>query len=136
MNRLRPELDWMLEDLVATVPGTRQVMVLSGDGLRMAHRGADVEFADRLAAACAGVQSLSAAIAQMHPGESREVRLVVVESANGFFFLMAAGPGAYLAALADAGVDAGLMGQQMRDLVARLGDHLATGPRAPEPEPA
>src|SRR6185437_2603222 len=41
VSRLRPELDWMLEDLMATVPGTRQVMVLSGDGLRMAHRGAD-----------------------------------------------------------------------------------------------
>lgn len=136
MSRLRPELDWMLEDLVATVPGTRQVMVLSGDGLRMAHHGADEEFADRLAAACAGVQSLSAAIAQMHPDASREVRLVVIESAGGFFFLMAAGPGAYLAALADAGVDAGLMGQQMRDLVARLGEHLASAPRAPEHEAA
>src|SRR6185312_112057 len=83
VNRLRPDLDWMLEDLVATVPGTRQVMVLSGDGLRMAHRGADEAFADRLAAACAGVQSLSAAIAQMHPEASREVRLVVIESAGG-----------------------------------------------------
>ena len=58
------------------------------------------------------------------------MRLVVIEAGGGFFYLMAAGSGAYLAVLADEGVDAGLMGQQMRDLVARIGDHLTSTPRA------
>lgn len=48
---------------------------------------------------------------------------------GGFFYLMAAGAGAYLAVLADEGVDAGLMGHRMRDLVLRIGEHLSTPPR-------
>jgi predicted regulator of Ras-like GTPase activity (Roadblock/LC7/MglB family) len=42
---------------------------------------------------------------------------------------MAAGAGAYLAVLADEEVDAGLMGQQMRSVVARIGEHLTSPPR-------
>ncbi|SFK07969.1 roadblock/LC7 domain-containing protein [Streptomyces pini] len=36
---------------------------------------------------------------------------------------------------ADEGVDAGLMSRRMRDLVIRIGDHLASPPRAPERAP-
>jgi predicted regulator of Ras-like GTPase activity (Roadblock/LC7/MglB family) len=45
---------------------------------------------------------------------------------------MAAGARAYLAVLADEGVDAGLMGQQMRNLVARIGEHLTSPARTGE----
>lgn len=129
MTQLRPNLDWMLKDLMDGVPGTRHVVVLSADGLRMAQYATEEAAADRLAAACAGLQSLSSAIAAEFPQGDRRMRLVVIETGGGFFYLMAAGPGAYLAVVADAGVDAGLMGQQMRDLVARIGEHLASIPR-------
>jgi predicted regulator of Ras-like GTPase activity (Roadblock/LC7/MglB family) len=42
---------------------------------------------------------------------------------------MAAGKGAYLAVLADAHVDAGLISNRMRDLVVRIGAHLTSPPR-------
>lgn len=129
MSQARPGVDWMLDDLVHGVPGTRDVVVLSADGLRIGHCNTDTESADRLAAACAGLQSLAAAISEMHPDADRGISLVVIESHGGFFYLMAAGTGAYLAVLADETVDPGLMGQQMRDLVARLGDHLSSAPR-------
>ncbi|MFF1871098.1 roadblock/LC7 domain-containing protein [Kitasatospora herbaricolor] len=122
-------MDWMLRDLADSVPLTRHVVVLSVDGLRMAQYGADIDTADRLAAACAGLQSLSAAVAQEFPGGSGRMRMVVIEVDGGFFYLMAAGLNAYLAVLADAGVDAGLMGLRMRDLVARIGAHLSSRPR-------
>ena len=128
-SQARPGVDWMLDDLVHGVPGTRDVVVLSADGLRIGHCNSDTESADRLAAACAGLQSLAAAISEMHPGAEREVNLVVIEAVGGFFYMMAAGAGAYLAVLAEETVDPGLMGQQMRDLVARLGDHLSSEPR-------
>ncbi|WP_390479416.1 roadblock/LC7 domain-containing protein, partial [Frankia casuarinae] len=54
-------MDWMLKDLAESVPGTRHIIVLTADGLRMAQYNTDVDTADRLAAACAGLQSLSAA---------------------------------------------------------------------------
>jgi predicted regulator of Ras-like GTPase activity (Roadblock/LC7/MglB family) len=105
------------------------VIVLSSDGLRMAQHGGDPDAADRLAAACAGLQSLAAAVGTEFPRGDGRMRLVVSEMSGGFFYMMAAGPGAYLAVLADEEVDAGLMGQQMRDLVARIGAHLTSPPR-------
>jgi predicted regulator of Ras-like GTPase activity (Roadblock/LC7/MglB family) len=125
-------MDWMLKDLATSVPQTRHVVVLSADGLRMAQWGADTDAADRLAAACAGLQSLAAAVATEFPHGDGRMRLVVIEMSGGFFYLMAAGAGAYLAVLADEGVDAGLMGQRMRDLVARIGEHLSSPPRSDE----
>ena len=127
--QLRANMDWMLKDLADSVPQTRQVVVLSSDGLRMAQHGADTDAADRLSAACAGLQSLAAAVAAEFPHSNGKMRLVVIEINGGFFYLMAAGSGAYLAVLADEGVDAGLMGQRMRDLVARIGEHLSSPPR-------
>ncbi|AXI80422.1 roadblock/LC7 domain-containing protein [Peterkaempfera bronchialis] len=131
----RPNMDWMLQDLATSVPCTRQVVVLSADGLRMAQYGTDADTADRLAAACAGLQSLSAAVAAEFPHGDGRMRLVVIEIDGGFFYLMAAGAGAYLAVLADDGVDAGLMGQRMRDLVLRIGEHLTSPPRVDRPAP-
>ena len=130
MTQLRPHLDWMLKDLADGVPGTRHVVVLTADGLRMAQHATDDDTADRLAAACAGLQSLSGAIAREFPSGDHRTRLVVIESGGGFFYLMAAGTGAYLAVLADEEVDPGLMGRRMRDLVARIGEHLSSPPRA------
>lgn len=129
MIQQRANMDWMLKDLAESVPGTRHVVVLSSDGLRMATYGGDADAADRLAAACAGLQSLAAAVGSEFPRGDGRMRLVVIEMSGGFFYLMAAGPGAYLAVLADEGVDAGLMGQRMRDLVARIGAHLSSPPR-------
>lgn len=126
----RSNMDWMLKDLAESVPETRHVVVLSADGLRIAQYGTDPDTADRLAAACAGLQSLARAVAVELPEGDGRMRMVVIEMAGGFFYLMAAGQRAYLAVLAEEGVDAGLMGQRMRDLVARIGEHLTTPPRA------
>lgn len=129
VTQQRRNMDWMLKDLASSVPQTRHVVVLSSDGLCMAQYGTEPDTADRLAAACAGLQSLSVAVAAEFPHGDGKMRLVVIEVGGGFFYLMAAGAGAYLAVLADSGVDAGLMGQRMRDLVARIGEHLTSPPR-------
>ncbi|GAA0670377.1 roadblock/LC7 domain-containing protein [Kitasatospora atroaurantiaca] len=129
MIQQRTNMDWMLKELADGVPHTRHIVVLSADGLRMAQYGTDTDTADRLAAACAGLQSLAAAVGHEFPHGDGRMRLVVIEVSGGFFYLMAAGARAYLAVLADEGVDAGLMGHRMRDLVARIGAHLSTPPR-------
>ncbi|GAA2796144.1 roadblock/LC7 domain-containing protein [Kitasatospora sp. CM 4170] len=130
MIQQRTNMDWMLKDLAEGVPNVRNVIVLSADGLRMAQYGTEPDTADRLAAACAGLQSLAAAVGHEFPHGDGRMRLVVIEMGGGFFYLMAAGARAFLAVLADEGVDAGLMGQRMRDLVARIGEHLSTPPRS------
>ncbi|MFE3328453.1 roadblock/LC7 domain-containing protein [Streptomyces sp. NPDC059176] len=136
MIQQQANMDWMLKDLAEGVPQTRHVVVLSADGLRMAQYGTDTDTADRLAAACAGLQSLASAVASELPYSDGRMRLVVIEMDGGFFYLMAAGAGAFLAVLADEGVDAGLMGQRMRDLVLRIGEHISSPPRIGETSPA
>ncbi|THA27515.1 roadblock/LC7 domain-containing protein [Streptomyces sp. RKND-216] len=122
-------MDWMLKDLAESVPQTRHVVVLSSDGLCMARHATDQDTADRIAAIGSGLQSLSVAIAAEFEHSSGRMRMVVIEVDGGFMYLMAAGAGAHLAVLADEGVDAGLVGQCMRDLVARIGAHLTSPPR-------
>lgn len=103
--------------------------MLSSDGLRIARYGGDPDAADRIAAACAGLQSLASAVATEIPESSGKMNMVIIEVDGGFFYLMAAGKGAYLAVLADQFVDAGLVSHQMRDLVIRIGAHLTSPPR-------
>ncbi|MYW01578.1 roadblock/LC7 domain-containing protein [Streptomyces sp. SID3343] len=129
MTEYRPNMDWMLADLAKSVPFTRYIVLLSADGLRMAQHNTAPDTADRLAAACAGLQSLAAAVASEFPKGDGRMRLVVIEVNGGYFYMMAAGAGAYLAVLADGQVDTGLLGHRMRDLVIRIGDHLTSPPR-------
>ncbi|MCL6277011.1 roadblock/LC7 domain-containing protein [Streptomyces albidoflavus] len=129
MIQQRANFDWMLKELDEGVPGVQQIVVLSADGLRIARYGGDPDGADRIAAACAGLQSLAAAVASEIPDSDGRMRMVVIEIDGGFFYLMAAGAGAYLAVLTDETVDAGLIGNRMRDLVIRIGSHLTSPPR-------
>ncbi|MEV7516420.1 roadblock/LC7 domain-containing protein [Streptomyces diastaticus] len=129
MIQQRANFDWMLKELDEGVPGVQQIVVLSADGLRIARYGGDADGADRIAAACAGLQSLAAAVATEIPDSDGRMRMVVIEIDGGFFYLMAAGAGAYLAVLTDETVDAGLIGNRMRDLVIRIGSHLTSPPR-------
>ncbi|MEU7577603.1 roadblock/LC7 domain-containing protein [Streptomyces sp. NPDC041068] len=129
MIQQRANFDWMLKELADGVPQTRQIVVLSADGLRIARYGGDPDAADRIAAACAGLQSLAAAVATEIPHSDGGMKMVIIEIDGGYFYLMAAGAGAYLAVLADETVDAGLIGTRMRDLVVRIGAHLTSPPR-------
>ncbi|CAL9629512.1 MULTISPECIES: roadblock/LC7 domain-containing protein [unclassified Streptomyces] len=130
MIQQRGNIDWMLRDLVDGTIGIEMIVVLSADGLRIARYGGDPDAADRVAAACAGMQSLAHAITdEIQASEKSEMRLLVIEVDGGYFYLMSAGANAYLAVLADVRTDPGLMSGRMRDLVLRLGTHLTSPPR-------
>jgi predicted regulator of Ras-like GTPase activity (Roadblock/LC7/MglB family) len=125
----RGNFDWMLKDLADGVPGIEMIVVLSADGLRIARHGGDPDAADRVAAACAGLQSLASAVATEIPDSDGRMKLVIIEIDGGYFYLMAAGANAYLAVLSDVVAEPGLMSNRMRDLVARIGAHLTSPPR-------
>jgi predicted regulator of Ras-like GTPase activity (Roadblock/LC7/MglB family) len=125
----RGNLDWLLKELADGVPGIHQIVVLSADGLRIARYGGDPDAADRVAAACAGLQSLAGAVAAEMPDSDGRMRMVIIEIDGGYFYMMEAGPNAYLAVLSDVVAEAGLMSNRMRDLVVRIGDHLTSPPR-------
>ena len=54
---------------------------------------------------------------------------------SAFLFVMAAGEGSCLAALAEQGADVGLVAYEMALLVTRVGEHLAVGSRTTAPQP-
>ncbi|MGW3630464.1 roadblock/LC7 domain-containing protein [Streptomyces sp. NPDC005122] len=129
MIQQRGNFDWMLKDLADGVPGIQQIVVLSADGLRIARYAGDPDAADRVAAACAGLQSLAGAVAGEIPRSDGTMRMVIIEINGGYFYLMSAGANAYLAVLANQTAEPGLMSNRMRDLVARIGAHLTSPPR-------
>jgi predicted regulator of Ras-like GTPase activity (Roadblock/LC7/MglB family) len=129
VTKPRANFDWMLKDLADGVPGVQQVVVLSADGLRIARYGGDPDAADRIAAACAGLQSLAGAVASEIASGDGRMRVVIIEIQGGYFSMMEAGSNAYLAVLANAIAEPGMMSNRMRDLVARIGPHLTSPPR-------
>ncbi|MFJ3335811.1 roadblock/LC7 domain-containing protein [Streptomyces sp. NPDC086766] len=129
MIQQRANFDWMLKELHDGVPGIEMIVVLSADGLRIARYGGEPDAADRVAAACAGLQSLAGAVAVEIPDSDGRMKLVIIEIDGGYFYMMSAGANAYLAVLADIRTEPGLMSARMRDLVVRIGAHLTSPPR-------
>jgi predicted regulator of Ras-like GTPase activity (Roadblock/LC7/MglB family) len=120
--------NWLLDDLVDRVPSVQQAVVLSVDGLQMgASHGLTREDAEHLAAVAAGFQSLARGAARQFGGGP--VRQTVIEMESAYLFVSAAGRGACLAVLTDAGADIGLVAYEMAMLVTRIGENMVSAPR-------
>jgi predicted regulator of Ras-like GTPase activity (Roadblock/LC7/MglB family) len=129
------DLDWLLDGLVDQVAGTRHAIVLSDDGLVIS-RSQTVERSDaeRLAAIATGQQSLARGVGQLFSGGP--VHQVIVEMADLWLFVTAAGRGTHLAVVASQEVDAELMTVAMHILVQQVGQKLGTAARTPRAEDA
>jgi predicted regulator of Ras-like GTPase activity (Roadblock/LC7/MglB family) len=129
------DLDWLLDGLVDQVAGTRHAIVLSDDGLVIS-RSQTVERSDaeRLAAIATGQQSLARGVGQLFSGGP--VHQVIVEMADLWLFVTAAGRGTHLAVVASQEVDAELMTVAMHTLVQQVGQKLGTAARIPRAEDA
>ena len=126
-------LDWLLDRLVDQVAGTRHAIVLSDDGLVISQsKGIERADAERLAAIATGQQSLARGVGEVFGGGG--VRQIIVELANFWLFISAAGRGTHLAVLADQEVEAEVLAEAMHTLVLQVGQHLGTEARiGPEP---
>jgi predicted regulator of Ras-like GTPase activity (Roadblock/LC7/MglB family) len=128
------QLDWLLDDLVARAAKVTKAVILSRDGLPIgASDGLVREDSEYLCAAAAGLQSLARGTGeQLGTGA---VRQIIVEMESAFLFVMAAGEGSCLAAVAEQGADVGLVAYEMALLVTRVGEHLAVGRRPAPAQP-
>jgi predicted regulator of Ras-like GTPase activity (Roadblock/LC7/MglB family) len=118
---------WMLE-LIRSVRGVRHAVVLTSDGLlkvRTEHTELDV--ADKLAAACAGLTALGHGISREF-GVGAAPRQVMVEFDGGFLFVRGAGDGSRLAVVTEAVIDPALIAQQMRAQVLVIGERTLSTP--------
>src|SRR5437879_7422910 len=135
-NAVTNKLGWMLDDALK-MPETRHAILLSADGLLMAHsERISRDEAERHAAGMAGLQSLARSAAEFC-GDPRTLwRQTVSEFDGGYAFLVAAGPGAYLAVSATERVDMEAVSFRLQELVQRLGKELSTPPRESSGTPA
>ncbi|GJF27893.1 roadblock/LC7 domain-containing protein [Kitasatospora sp. NBC_01539] len=119
------DLDWLLDGLVDSVAGTRNAVLLSDDGLVVSHsRTIDRSDAERLAAVATGQQSLARGVGQLFAGGP--VHQVIVELADLWLFIIAAGQGTHLAVVASQEVDAEVMSLAMHNLVQQVGQKLTS----------
>ncbi|NNH68579.1 roadblock/LC7 domain-containing protein [Nocardia uniformis] len=112
------------------VPGVRFSVLLSEDGLRIAHSGNITrDNADRFAAAASGLRSLGKALGEFCGGLGDNVRQNVTEYDQGMIFITAAGEGAVLGVSTTAEVDVALVAHRLNELAARVGHELGAVPR-------
>lgn len=121
-------LGWMLADL--DIPGVRFAVLLSEDGLRIAHSGTITrDNAERFAAAASGLRSLGKALGEFCGGPQDQVRQNVTEYDGGMIFITAAGEGAVIGVSTTVEVDVALVAHRLNELAARVGHELGAIPR-------
>lgn len=128
-DHMNNELGWMLDEVVK-MPEARHAILLSADGMLRAHSaGIARDEAERQAAALSGLQSISRSTSEFCDRDETPWQQTLVEFVGGYVFLIAAGPGAYLAVSATENVDMEGVSYRMQKLVDRLGKELTSPPR-------
>lgn len=121
MIRLSAEarnLNWLVSNFVGGVPGVKDAVVVSSDGLLVATSdGVDRVDADRLSAVTAGLQSIArGASGSLRSGPLHEI---IVEYEQAVLFVMSISETSALAVTALRSSDVGLVGYEMALLVER-----------------
>ncbi|QWF82428.1 roadblock/LC7 domain-containing protein [Amycolatopsis sp. CA-230715] len=123
------KLGWMLDDALQ-MPETLYAVLLSADGLLIAHsQRISRDDAERIAAGMSGLQSLARTTAEFCGETAEQWRQTLTEFTGGYVFLVAAGPGAYLAVSATNRVDMEGVSTRLQQLVQRLGQELTAPAR-------
>jgi predicted regulator of Ras-like GTPase activity (Roadblock/LC7/MglB family) len=121
-------LGWLLDDILGKVPSARHAVLLSVDGLVL---GCDTAMegdgADHLAAVASGLASLARGAGRRF--EVGSVRSTIVEFDQAYLLISDAGNRTCLAVVTGADTDLGLLAYEAELMVARVGEHLATGAR-------
>jgi predicted regulator of Ras-like GTPase activity (Roadblock/LC7/MglB family) len=119
-------LNLLLNDFVDRVPEVRYAAAVSADGLVLAaSRNLPLDSCDQLAAIASGLVSLLAGAGRFF--QAGQVVSNVTELDRGFMFSMSVTTGASLLALASRACDLGIVGQELADLINRVGPALAAG---------
>ncbi|MEU1545260.1 MULTISPECIES: roadblock/LC7 domain-containing protein [Nocardia] len=122
------KLGWLLEDL--SITGVRFAVLLSDDGLRIAHStGIARDEAERFAAAASGLRSLGKALGEFCGDSANGVRQNMTEYDQGMILITAAGEGALLGVATTNEIDVGLVAHRMNELAGRVGRELGSQPR-------
>jgi predicted regulator of Ras-like GTPase activity (Roadblock/LC7/MglB family) len=127
------DLNWLLTNFVERVPSAAHAIVVSSDGLPLAHsKGFPPDRVDQLAAVTSGLTSLTQGASRVFEGGA--VTQTIVDMQRGLMIVMAISDGSSIAVLASVDCDMGLVAYEMTLLVERVGRTLTPrvrGARAP-----
>lgn len=116
-------LNWLLARLVDTVPGIKQAVVVSSDGLALAKsEEVDRETAERLAAVSSGMIGLAYGSAGRFG--AGPVSNVIVEMQRGWLFVTGIRDGSLICCLTEKDIDMGAIAFEMSIFVQRVGESL------------
>jgi predicted regulator of Ras-like GTPase activity (Roadblock/LC7/MglB family) len=121
-------LRWLIERLAEEVPGVRQVVLVSSDGLMLTSAGPDGDRAGDLAAVVSGMIALSRGAADLL--ETGAVRQEIIAMSHGHLVAMSISDGSCLGVHAGPEADLGVVAYQMSQLVRRAGHVLTPALRA------
>ena len=123
LARSAQDLNWLVTNFVERVPAVAHAIVVSSDGLPMAHsEGFPLDRVDQLAAVTSGLTSLTQGASRVFEGGA--VTQTVVDMQRGLLIVMAISDGSSIAVLAAADCDMGLVAYEMALLVERVGGAL------------
>ena len=117
------DLGFLLANLVERVPGVRESVVVSSDGLLIAMSpGVDRADADRLAAVAAGLLSIARGAGE--PMRAGAVQEIIIEMEHALLLVMGISDGSALAVITERPCDVGLVAYEMATFVERAGAAL------------
>jgi hypothetical protein len=123
LARSAQDLNWLVTNFVERVPAVAHAIVVSSDGLPMAHsEGFPLDPVDQLSAVTSGLTSLTQGASRVFEGGI--VNQTVVDMERGLLIVMAISDGSSIAVLAAADCDMGLVAYEMALLVERVGGAL------------
>jgi hypothetical protein len=123
LARSAQDLNWLVTNFVERVPAVAHAIVVSSDGLPMAHsEGFPLDRVDQLSAVTSGLTSLTQGASRVFEGGT--VTQTVVDMQRGLLIVMAISDGSSIAVLAAADCDMGLVAYEMALLVERVGGAL------------
>jgi predicted regulator of Ras-like GTPase activity (Roadblock/LC7/MglB family) len=126
------DLNWLITDFADRVLDVAHAIVVSADGLPIAHsREFPPERAHQLAAVAAGLASLTQGASRMFEGG--EVKQTMVDMDRGLLIAMGVNGGSTLAVLVGDDCDMGLVAYEMSLLVVQVGDALTPEVRGAQP---
>jgi predicted regulator of Ras-like GTPase activity (Roadblock/LC7/MglB family) len=118
MSREAQDLSFLVSSLIARVPGVREAVVVSSDGLLIAmSEQLERADADRLAAVAAGLTSIARGAGQ--PMDAGAVNEIIIEMERALLIVMCISDGSALAVVATRPCDIGLVAYEMALLTER-----------------
>jgi predicted regulator of Ras-like GTPase activity (Roadblock/LC7/MglB family) len=127
-GRPKADLSFVLNPILE-IPEVQHAMVITADGFFEAHSGLDRDTAEKLSAVLASLLASGRGTSHTYFGGRSLLRQVMVETHDGYVFVIPAAEGAYLAVFTGPGVAMDNVCYEMQKQVQTLGKAMVSPPR-------